>query len=295
MAAMGFKARRLILGHNEMVSQRTQPEWDFLYWASTVKPDGFNVGDRVDLPDGRVFRLAMAGGTVYTEFGCADAHATNANAAAPTQQSLADLGITFDVASNTPAPGAIGSKYVTATIASPFGYTGDGSLLENELCGAYIVIGNGISQHPQMRQITRHAALASAGSLTVELDAALTTAVTVGATRIEIMSNPYYGLTYSTSVGAYATFRGMPAIGATVGQYFWVQTKGACWITSNSTTCDQANDRDIYFVNGGSVVSGYDVTYTSSHPLMYQKAGVAMDASSSGNSNAPFVNLQLDS
>ena len=51
----------------------------------------------------------------------------------------------------------------------------------------------------------------------------------------------------------------------------------------------------MYFQVNGSLVSGYDVTYTASHPLMFQFAGYAIDASGSGASNAPFVDLQLGS
>jgi hypothetical protein len=88
------------------------------------------------------------------------------------------------------------------------------------------------------------------------------------------------------------TFVGVPAVGATSGQYFWVQTWGPAWITSNSNTCDSANDRNIFFVANGSVVSGGDITHTTDHPI-FQQAGVALDMSGSSASNAPFVLLQI--
>jgi hypothetical protein len=180
------------------------------------------------------------------------------------------------------------------TIDTTIGILATGVLSKDEMRGGYIVVGNGNAQHPQMRQIVGHAALATAGgSLTLQLDAALITAVTPATTTIEFMENPFYNLKADGSGGGYVTFVGIPAVRATTGQYFWVQTWGPCWITSNSNTCDKADDREIYFVDNGSVVSGYDVTYTSSHPLMFQKAGVALDMSGSSASNAPMVLLQL--
>lgn len=252
--------------------------WDFLYRASTVKDERYNVGDRVVLPDGRVFRYAKAAGTCNPEVGAYKAKKTNTVAVAPAQATGA---------------GAIGSRTVTVTIDTEIGELTTGVLTENELAGGYVVIGNGSGQHPQMRMIVSHPALATAGgSLTLTLDAALITAVTVGTTTIELMESPFYNLKADNSGGDYVTFVGIPAAVAADNQYFWVQTWGPCWITSNSNTCDSANDRQIYFVANGSVVSGGDITFSSDHPV-YQLAGVALDMSGSGASNAPMVLLQI--
>jgi hypothetical protein len=103
------------------------------------------------------------------------------------------------------------------------------------------------------------------------------------------MENPFYNLKGDGAGTGYVTFVGMAAANATSGQYFWVQTWGPCWITSDGNTCNGEGDRTIYFVNNGSVVSGADVTIESG----YQMAGVALDTSSSGSSNAPMVLLQI--
>ena len=46
-------------------------------------------------------------------------------------------------------------------------------------------------------------------------------------------------------------------------------------------------DRDLVWVGNGSIVSANDVVLESGH----QKAGVALDMSGSGSSNAPFCYL----
>lgn len=247
--------------------------WDFLYEASTVKDPRFNIGDRVTLPDGRVFRYALASGTCNPEVGAYKAKKTNTVAVAPAQASGA---------------GAIGSHFVTVTIDTEIGVLTTGVLAENELAGGYIVVGNGSAQHPQMRQIISHPALTSAGgSLTLKLDAELVTAVTAATTTIELMESPFYCIKADNSGGQYVTYLGVPARVATSGQYFWVQTKGIAWITSDGNTCDSGLDRTIVWVGNGSVVSSNDITVESG----LQIAGVAMDMSGSGASNAPFVML----
>lgn len=232
---------------------------------------------------GRTYIYSYASGTCNPEVGAYKSKKSNTNAVAPTQST------TIDPVTGV-AAGAAGSYYVTVTIDTEIGVLTTGVLSENELAGGYIVIGNGTSQHPQNRMIVSHPALATAGgSLTVKLDSPLTTAVTAATTNIELMECPYYCLLADNSGGDYVTFVGMPTVVATAGQFFWVQTWGIVWITSDGNTCDSARDRTIVFVGNGSVVSSNDQTLESG----FQIAGVAMDMSGSGASNAPFVMLQI--
>lgn len=250
------------------------PNWDYLYQVSTVKDALHGIGDRVVTPDGRVFRYALAGtGGVQSEWGAAQSLKTIDVAVAPAQVTGA---------------GAVGSTTLSLTVNAGAGSLGTGAFALDELRGGYVVIGNGSAQHPQMRYITGNVAkVAGAGIITVSLDASLTAAVSVGVTTIETMTNPYAFMV--PGAGGYQTFLGIPAQTATVGQYFWLQTWGPCWITSNSATCNGVGDRTIVFVANGSVVSSDDVTVESG----LQIAGVAMDASSAGASNAPMVMLQI--
>jgi hypothetical protein len=130
--------------------------------------------------------------------------------------------------------------------------------------------------------------------MNIDLEYPLDTAVTASTTNTEAMCNPYSYLVcanYATGSmnDGFKGFLGLPARTATVGQNFWLQTWGPCWITSNSATCDSAGDRMIYFANNGSVVGGTDATIETG----YQLAGFAIDASSSGSSNGPMVMLQI--
>ena len=87
----------------------------------------------------------------------------------------------------------------------------------------------------------------------------------------------------------YDSFLGMATVEATTGEWFWLQTYGPRWITSDTHTCDSSMDRSIAFQANGSVVSSNDVTMESG----FQLAGFALDSSTNGGSNAPMVFLTL--
>ncbi len=235
----------------------------------------------------RTYFYSYANGTVNPEVGAYKAKKTNTNAVAPTQATAAAQALAYP--GETLAAGVVGSYYVTVTIDTEIGVLTTGVLSANELAGGFIVVGNGSAQHPQMFEIISHPALATAGgSLTVKLDMPLATAVTAATTNIELMESPFYCLKADNAGGDYVTYLGVSACVAASGQYFWLQTRGPAWVTSNSNTCDSVGDRTIVWVGNGSVVSSNDITVESG----IQIAGIALDMSGSAASNAPFVYLQ---
>jgi hypothetical protein len=282
-------------GSEVLVQDGEATNWAFLYAASTEKDAKWNVGDRVVTPDGRVFRYAKAAAVCDPQGGAYNGTKTFAAAVAPAQSTIQTA-----IQGRTITAGLVGSSVITMTVAAGGGVAGDGVVAADELRGGTIVYNHGTTQAPQMRQITGNSAVASGGgTCNVYLDAPITTirigstnytGIVVGTTTIEAMVNPYGYLTGGlTTASDYVTFLGIPAVRATAAQYFWLQTWGPCWITSDGNTCDSARDRTIVFVGNGSVVSSNDVTVESG----LQIAGVAMDTSSSGASNAPMVMLQI--
>ena len=241
----------------------------------------YRLGQFYDDPiDGRRWRYGYVGtGGVQSEFGGCFPYKAVVNAIAPAQATGAGVADSYTVsatigASEEPASGAF-------TVNDPF------------LVGGYVVIGNGTSQHPETRRITGNTVLTNAGGIiTLTLDRPLTAAVVVGTTNIEIMFNKWaYVTSGNVTQSGYVTFVGIPAVTAAAGKYVWFQTLGLDWVTSNSATCNSAGDRNIYLVSNGSAVSGDDEDTTDN---TRQFIGVAADASSSGSSNAPFVNLQME-
>jgi hypothetical protein len=257
--------------------------WKFLYTASVVKSEKWNVGDRVVTPDGRAFRYAKAGGVCAPEFGAYNPLPTIVNAVAPAQSV-----IQTPIQGLVVVAGTLDANVVTITKGATAGVNADGVLALDELRGGYIVVGNGANQHPQNRGIVGNpASVAGAASLDVYLDAPLTAAVTVGTTNIETMLNPYEFLKADQSATAFMTFLGLPVVSATLGQYFWVQTWGPLWVTSDNNTGKIAGGRDVLFAANGSLVS-MNATYAC-----LQRAGVGMDSNLGAASNAPMVMLQI--
>ena len=279
-----------------------QPNWSFLYQTSTTKDPRFNIGDRQVTPDGRVFRYSLAGGTIRSEFGVCVPDASITNAVAPAQSTINGPIINQFGTNATTVAGATGSTVVTITVGASDGLASDGGVAVDALRGGYIVINNGTNQHPQFRGIIGNTAVvagASSRTCDVYLDAPLGTfdingttyrGVVVGTTNIEAYFSPYANVKSMNSVNsAYVTCIGASALdNVTVGQYFWVQTWGPVWLTSNSITGEAANGRDIYINTDGSVRGQTLTTYAG-----YQRIGTGLDKSASNVSNGPNIMLQI--
>ena len=236
----------------------------------------------------KTFVYSYAGGDVHTYWGAYKKKKTNTCVVAPTQKTAAEMAAAYP--GETLASGAIGSRYVAVTIDTTIGHLATGVLWANELAGGEIVIGNGANQYPQQRAVVSHPALTTTGgTLVVKLDAPLERAVTAATTTIENMESPFNYMKADGLSDGYDTFLGMATVEAVNGQWFWLQTYGPRWITSDTHTCDSSMDRSIAFQANGSVVSSNDVTMESG----FQLAGFALDSSTNGGSNAPMVFLTL--
>jgi hypothetical protein len=273
------------------------PSWNFLYKASTVKPAGRNIGDRVALPDSRVFRLSTvlstainANSLVKSGYGAGFYPRVNVSDLAPAQVALTGVVL---------SAGAVGDATLTVSTKTTSGVAADGVIAADELAGGYIVIGNQ-SSSPQNRGIVGNTAGASGAitAITVFLDAPLVTAVTAGTTYIEILPNPYanmYGNPAAALSDGFMSFGGVPTVSATSGQYFWLQTWGPLWITPSGTpgAAHQpgytSRDRDVFFVGDGSIYGGEAATVESG----WQRAGTIIQRDASTEAGPPFIMLQI--
>jgi hypothetical protein len=294
-----------------------------LYTAETTQRA--MVGARCISEDGRVWKYCRTGTTygVLPAVGAYNANmisglvgatattCTVTSAVAPTQ--LGD------------ATGKVGCNCITVTMGETAGgVTQIEKVLKDELVGGYAIIGDGGSQHPCTRMIIANDPLdedvagiwgaAETTTFNIYLDGPLTqtidgssrdvgtTCITAATTYIEILLSPYCNMVGGTDYAAnagYVTFLCMPEVRITsaevaaqyaLGNYwfFWGQTWGPRWITSNSITNQVANDRSLYFVGNGSVAAGTTATTT-----LYQRAGFCMEATASSQPGLPLCMLQL--
>jgi len=252
------------------------PNMDFLYDASTTRNPEYHIGDRVVLPDGRVFRYGKCSNDLDgMKWGCKN-HAKLIT-------ELDAIGVAA----------AAGVSEVEITFSDTDGAANDGVIAVDELRGGYISFYRGTAR--QQRGIVGNTARANGDTTntTVYLDASLRTAVNEN-DNVEVIGNPYYTLRQGSLSGG--SVMGMPCAVATTGQYFWVQTWGICRITPSGAEigANNSGERQFVFDDYGSV-SSHRVDHDDADNPSWQHAGFLVEVTdSTAGSAAPFINLQIN-
>ena len=228
-------------------------------------------GTRFTTWDGRVFKYSYAIATVLATYG-ADNNAGIINMNVALNQST--------VAGDNP---------VSFLLDSGAGYGADGTVAENELAGAYIIMGHGATAARMNRLIVANESGVSGSAIMLTLDAPCSDAATTPFT--EIMLNPYRYTTRNVN-GSYCSKVCVPAVNADASEYYWGQTWGPAFLTPGGASAkigDAEDNRSVFFVGDGSVNSAADITIENG----YQLAGFVMDETVSAGSASPFVMLQI--
>ena len=259
--------------------------YDFLYKHSTTKDPEFDIGDRVCLPDGRVFRYAKAySGMTFTSMKMAMCN-------------ISQLVAEYTSPSCVPTSAiAVGDRSAAFTVtAASIGVDRNGVIAKDELKGGYISFYGSSSYRPQ-RGIVGNSALANTGtSITIYFDAALDTAI-AASSKTEIMANPYSRVTNATDVSSgHSAWLGMAVVVPAVSEYFWIQTWGIFRITPQGAGVGtDPQIRDYMFASNGGIRNSYASIVTEA--LSEQHAGFLMDypVNSEAEDAAPFINLQIN-
>jgi len=199
------KATVNYLGRSGVVMPQTVPSWDFIYETSLIKHPKYEIGDRVVLPDGRVFRYAIA------------TNAITRNKYAVRFWNQFEDGVT--ICSLTAAV-AKGVKSVSVA----------GTFTEDQLRGGYMIFHQkGTNYQQQFRGIIGNTVTDTSGNIIIYLDAALH-ALHAGDAGVEVYPNPYSSVRASSAEGGYAmedysSVAGVPnVLTAVANQYLWIQT-----------------------------------------------------------------------
>jgi len=249
-----------------VITHNNAPNWDFLYETSTIKNPNYNIGDRVVLPDGRVFRYA------YADTARTSGYAMQFNA------SVAQ-GYT-----NLAANQAIGDKSVQVVSAV--------ALTKDELRGGYITLYTG-DPNNTFRGIIGNTACSAAGTTTIYLDATLHKAVTTS-TGSEFFYNPYahvceVPLSYGSVAGI--AIADMSTVG-----YCWIQTWGMIRLTfkpgANPGTTIEARQL-VFGPDGPTWAHGSDAVGPSGDKGYCQHAGFVVDKTSAGTGSYALIMLQI--
>lgn len=260
-----------------IIQSASRGSWDYLYRASTVKDEKWNVGDRVVTSDGRVFRYSNAYAEVQSGY------------LARNWQS----GNTYAVLA---AAAAIGATSVEVTIGAS-DFIGSGVIATDELAGGYIVLNHN-TEDPQFRGIVGNDSCTTAGgTITVHLDAPIAVEALTTSSGCEILPNPYKYLVGNSGDynNGFTSFLGVPVVNATAGQYFWLQTWGPVWITPPSSGASApgytSGDREVYALpQNGTLVSGTTTVIEGG----IQHIGFIIEKDPGGTATgAPFIMLQI--
>ncbi len=204
------KAINEVLGLQGHVGYETAGQWDYIYRTSTVKDTKWDLGDKAELPDGRVFRYAKALSVVHGGHGCEYTY----------------TGLTSYTAFGVAYP--VGTRKIVSAAAT------HSALTKDELKGGYIIIFDGADDtDTTTRGIIGNDVSSANAAITLYLDAAIHTAIVAGTNASEVFQNPFGALKDGATVTNPKA--GLPAANASAGQYFWVQTEGLTWAAPQGT------------------------------------------------------------
>lgn len=209
--------------------------WDFLYSVSTVRDAKFNVGDRVALPDSRVFRYAKSG---------AICQAGRGNIF---YNQIGTVGIDYAVLT---AGAAIGDRLVKMTAVV------DQTL--DVLRGGIIALKQTNAADDatlQWRGIIGNTAALAGNECIIYLDAPISMALTVLSYGF-CMPSFYSDIRYedNEAVSDSASMAGMAAAYVdAANKYFWLQTWGPCVFNHQGECGTTAHGRGLVWRYDGSV------------------------------------------
>ena len=278
---MRGKARTTLLAHSAgLVDGNAAGEsWNHIYQTSVVKHPDYNIGDRVCLPDGRVFRYArvMAGQTVVNTMGVK----------AYDEEIIKYASIA--------ASAAVGANAIVVTVAATDGSLGAAAIAEDELRGGHVVIKDGASdtvrQHRGIVGNTAMTAVLEAqGSphdrITLYLDGGLDTAITT-TNAVQVLGNIYRNTRWWNE--GWTSILGVPMRAATALQYYWMQTWGPICIKCTGAGIGGPNGGEerqaVFGANGG--VHEHDST-------AQQHAGFVIQRDAANADGPPFIMLQIN-
>lgn len=158
------------------------------------------------------------------------------------------------------------------------------SFAEDVLAGGMMLLYGSDNTYNQNRMIVGNN-YCSTSTLTLELEAPLSVAITDASTGIEVQPNPYLYITVNETYGSCS---GLAATRATTGNYYWQQTWGMCAVTAGHTISGASLDRQLVTGYGAGAVYKHDATHATTDQC--QHAGFILDADAT---TVPFVMLQI--
>jgi hypothetical protein len=181
--------------------------------ASSTKINGFPLGIKMVMPDGREFVHARAGGTALV--------AGKLYQAATSVISLADTMYAKSLVCSTTAVGA-----TTVTITTG----GTTAVTLNAFADGFLAtagtVGTGIGLNYKIKSNNSAASGSTSCAITLYETDAIKVALEGGTTKVGVIENKYNGVELSVASTVGAPNLGVAACSAAASSYVWLQTKG---------------------------------------------------------------------
>jgi hypothetical protein len=238
------------------------PNINFLYQTpSTTKPTGWDIGDKVVLPDGREFRLALSLGN-------------NALFAAHGVQFTYTGYTSYTAFATNHAQGATEITIPAATHAA---------LSTDELRGGYVIIFDGATDlNTCVRGIVGNDSADANAAFDVQLDGQIHNAIVASTEACEVYQNPWKGMEVASNSAL--PIAGVPTTTVSAAaNYFWVQTKGICWVAPQANVGDNGGMLTMWRHDGSIESAETALAVTVPSADRSQIAGYCIQGSQAGN------------
>lgn len=274
------KARQYHLNDVGKVGFDTGTTWDFIYDVSSSRNPQYNIGDRIILPNGKVFYYSYSGGRCYTGRGNKFFNTISSS------EDGNDYSLLY-------AAAAAGSTSIQMTNQSSSAITAD------QFRNGQIVLKpteTYTDAELMFRGVTGNTAADASGGtnpyVTIYLDAKTTVALTTSNYAF-VMESPYTDIRYDSSTTG-TSFAGLAAAYVSAAsKYFWTQTWGMAWVAPQSsmggTAATYGLYRTAYWRHDGSI----DYFGNINSNVTDQIAGFIMDNNSDAN-GATLICLQVN-
>jgi len=262
MAKGVYYTKRLDETLKKGVYETHVPNIAFLYQTpSTTKNPEYNVGDKVVLPDGREFRYAKSLGN-------------NALFAAHGVQFTYTGYLGYKAFATNHAQGSTEITIPAATHAA---------LTEDELRGGYVIIFDGATDlNTCVRGIVGNDASDADVAFDIQLDAPIHNPIVAGTEACEVYQNPWAGMEVASNSAL--PIAGVPTTTVSAAaNYFWVQTKGICWVAPQSGVGDNGGMLTMWRHDGSIESAETALTATVPAADRTQIAGYCIQGSQAGN------------
>lgn len=263
-------ARANYLGGAGLVQSISQGSWESIHRVSTVKDAKWNIGDRIVLPDGRVFRYCKSGDVC-------DTYKANMF-----YNAIPATGIDYSLLYADAAQGATSIQMTNQGVVAQ---------TENGLAGGYIEITQNDDGTGQQRGIVGNTAGGVSDVITIYLDAPLTAAVTTS-WYAYCMPSPYSDVRRTDALeNGKVSFVGYAAAPVTAADmYHWEQTWGPRMCSQYGSAVGKTQYmREVVFRYDGNLIHRGASGATG---LEAQTAGFIMDNNTADN-GATLIMLQI--